>query len=78
MKSEGFTISIGKSTIIGIEPGSTFTISSSGADRKEYSAPIEKVHQTLARWHAKENPTGKKRRKLFKSSEEMRASLKRG
>jgi hypothetical protein len=58
-------------TIIGISPGSMLTISL-GVDHEQYSAPIEKIHQILARWHAKEHPTGKRRRRLFKSSEELR------
>jgi len=63
----GFSIEVGKSAIIGIEPGSVLTISL-GADSKGYSAPIEKIHATLARWHAREHPTGKRRRRLFTST----------
>jgi hypothetical protein len=73
-----FTISINRgSTIIGIEPGSTFTISG-GGNAKEYSAPIEKVHAALSRWHAKEHPTGRKRRRFSRDSEELRAARQRG
>ena len=41
-------------------------------DGKDYTAPVEKVYATLQRWHARENPSGKKRRRLFTSSEEYR------
>ena len=54
---------------IGVERGKMIAISLGVG--QQYTAPIEKVHATLARWHAKEHPSGKKRRKqLFSSSEE--------
>jgi hypothetical protein len=55
---------------IGAELGFLLTISMNGG--QQYSAPIEKVYATLQRWHAKANPTGKKRRRLFNDSEEYR------
>jgi hypothetical protein len=58
------------SALLGIDEGSTLTISLGSG--KQYSASIEKVHQALARWHAKEHPTGRKQRRLFTSSEEYR------
>jgi hypothetical protein len=65
-----FTIEVGKSAIIGIEPGTMLTIALRGG--KTYSASVEKVHKAMAAWHAKEHPTGKKRRRLFTSSQEMK------
>lgn len=65
-----FTLEVGQSALIGIPRESLVTVAL--GDGKRYSAPIEKVHKALARWHAKEHPSGKKRRKLFTSSEEMR------
>ena len=64
MNSErSFTISIDRvSTIIGIEPGSTFTICIGRG--KAYSTSIEKLHATLVRWHQNERPTGKRRRRV--------------
>jgi hypothetical protein len=59
---------------LGIERGDTFAIHLGGG--KQYTAPIEKVYATLQRWHAKEHPTGKTRRRLFTSSEEMRRHRK--
>ena len=60
----------GGSTIIGIEKGTMFSISLSNG--RKYVASIERIHQTLARWHAKEHPIGKPRRKFLTSSEQLR------
>jgi hypothetical protein len=65
-----FTIEVGKSTIIGISEESTLTIVLRGG--KTYRAQVEKNHATMARWHAKEHPIGKKRRRLLTSSEQLR------
>jgi hypothetical protein len=73
IKPEGSTKG---SAVIGIDERSTLTIAFHGG--KEYSAPIEKVHQALARWHAKEHPIGRKRRRFFRDSEELRAARQRG
>ena len=59
---------------IGIERGDTFAIRLGGG--KHYTAPIEKVYATLARWHAKEYSTRRKRRKFFTNSEQIRKYLK--
>ena len=54
--------------VFGIESGEMLAVSRNG---RRYTAPIDKVYATLQRWHAKEHPSGKKRRKqLFSSSEE--------
>ena len=55
---------------IGVERGKMIAISLGVG--KVYTAPVEKVHATLARWHAKQHPIGKRRRRLFTSSEQMR------
>jgi hypothetical protein len=68
-RSFSFGVDGGK-TFIGIEPGTVFVIALGGGS--EYRAPIEKIHAAMGRWHAKEHPTGKKRRRLLTSSEEMR------
>lgn len=62
-----FTVEVGESALIGVSPKATLGIALTGGG-KIYHAPIGKVHATLARWHAKANPTGKRRRK-FSSSE---------
>jgi hypothetical protein len=68
-----FAIEVGKSAIIGISPGSTpLTISLGGG--KTYSAPIEKVHAALQRWHAREHPTGRKPRRFLTHSDQMKKS----
>jgi hypothetical protein len=59
------------SAIIGIEEGKTLTIALSGG-KTTYTAPIEKVYAAMVRWHQKEHPTGKKRRRLLASSEQLR------
>ena len=55
--------------VLGIESGEMLAISRNG---RAYTAPIDKIYATLQRWHAKEHPTGKRRRRLFTSSEQMR------
>ena len=66
-----FTIEVeGGSTIINISPGRTLTIALAGG--KQYTAPIEWIHAAMARKHQRENPTGKRRRRLLMSNEEMR------
>ena len=73
-----FMIDVGnskKTAFLGIEPGTMITISR-GCDSKQYSAAIEKIHATLARWHAKEHPTGKRRRRLFTHSDQLKKYLK--
>ena len=70
-----FTLEVEKgSTLIGIPPGSAISITL--GDGKVYSASIEKIHKAMAAWHAKANPTGKKHRRFFSSSEEMKKYLK--
>ena len=72
-----FMIDVGnskKTAFLGIEPGTMITVSR-GCHSKQYSASIEFVHAALARQHARENPTGRKRRKLFTTSEQIRKYL---
>ena len=60
---------------IGAECGQVLSINlipnRTGQEPITYSAPIEKIHATLARWHSKEHPTGRKRLRLFGISEEQ-------
>ena len=71
-----FTLEVGNSALIGIKPGTTVTIAL--LDGKIYSAPIEKVHQALARMHQqknlamRENLTGKKRRRFITHSDQLK------
>jgi hypothetical protein len=71
-----FVVEIDQKAHLGVSPESVISISlinsRTGKDTMTYSASVEKVHATLARWHAKEHPTGKRRRRLLTSSEEMR------
>jgi hypothetical protein len=61
----GYSIVIGKNLIFGIEPGTLVSIylvtQRTGKDTMTYFAPIEFVHATLARKHARENPSGNRR-----------------
>ena len=53
---------------MGIEPGTLVSIYLvTGKDTMTYSAPVEFVHAALARKHARENPSGKKRRTFSKA-----------
>jgi hypothetical protein len=71
-----FVVEIDQKALLGVSPESVLSIklinTRTGKDTMTYSASVEKVHATLARWHAKEHPTGKRRRRLFTSSEQMR------
>ena len=74
-----FTISIepGGNSILGISPGHTLTIKLIGNRTNRdatmtYSAPVGKVHQAMARWHAKEHPSGKKRRRFLTHSDQLK------
>ena len=74
-----YTISIepGGNSIIGIPPGHTLSIKLIGNRTSRdatmtYSAPIGKIHTTLARWHQKEHPTGKKRRRFITHSDQLK------
>jgi hypothetical protein len=73
-----FSVEVGKgSSIIGIPADATLTIALGGG--KQYSASVEKVHATLARWHAKANPNGKRRRRrLLTHSNQLRELLAEG
>jgi len=66
-----FTIEVeGGSAILGIPPGAGISIAL--ANGKRYTAPIEWIHAAMSRKHQRENPTGKHRRRLLMSNEEMR------
>ena len=71
-----FVVEIDQKALLGVSPESVLSIrlrdNRTGDDTVTYCATIEKIHQTLARWHSKEHPTGKRRRRLFTSSEEFR------
>lgn len=71
-----FVVEIDQQALLGVCPESVLSIrlrdNRTGHDTVTYSATIEKIHHTLARWHAKEHPTGQRRRRLFTSSEEFR------
>ena len=70
-----FTLEVGQSALIGIPRESLVTIAL--RDGKRYCVSIEKLHATLARWHAKENPTGKHRRRLLVHSDQMKNDPRR-
>ena len=59
-----FVVEIDQKALLGVSPESMLTIklinTRTGKDTMTYSASVEKVHATLARWHAKEHPTGKR------------------
>ena len=69
-----FVVEIEQTAHLGVSPESMLSIrlipTRTGKEPMTYSAPIEFVHAALARKHARENPSGKKRRRLFTSSEE--------
>jgi hypothetical protein len=71
-----FVVEIDQKALLGVSPDSVLSIrlsnSRTGKETMAYSASVEKVHATLARWHAKEHPTGKRRRRLLTSSEQLR------
>jgi hypothetical protein len=69
--SRSFIIEVeGGSAILGIEPGDMLSLSLRGGG-KRYTASVEWLHATLARKHQRENPTGRKRRRLLTSSEQL-------
>jgi hypothetical protein len=71
-----FLVEIDQQAFLGVSPESVLSIklinNRTGKEPMTYSASVEFVHATLARKHARENPSGKKRRRFFTSSEEMR------
>ena len=71
-----FVVEIDQQALLGVSPESMLTIklinSRTGKDTMTYSASVEKVHATLARWHAKEHPSGKKRRRFITHSDQLK------
>jgi hypothetical protein len=66
-----FVIEAGSSHLIGIEPQTMITVGL--MEGRRYTAPIERLHKAMASWHAKANPTGKRRRgRLLTSSDQPR------
>ena len=76
----GFVVEVGQNALLGVSPESIVTIHlmnyRAGRGTTKYSATVEWLHTTLARKHQRENPTGRKRRRFFSSSEEMKKYLK--
>jgi hypothetical protein len=64
----------GGSAIIGIDEANTLWIALGHG--KTYRAPIERIHAAMARWHAKEHPTGKRSRRLLTHSDQLRSKSK--
>jgi hypothetical protein len=62
-----FVVEIDQKALLGVSPESVLSIklinTRTGQEPMTYSASIEKIHATMARWHAKEHPTGKHRDK---------------